>query len=114
MATWQDVVDLALALPGVAESTSYGTPSLKVGRRMMARLRAEAEGAVALVCTPEDKQALVQGDDPAFFTTPHYDGYSYVLVDLARVDAAELAELVEQAWELRATATLRRRRDATR
>lgn len=112
MAAWEDVVRTALALPGVAETTSWGTPSLKVGTRMMARLRTEAEGALALVCTPEDKQSLVHGDDPAFFTTPHYDGYAYVLVDLDRVDDAELAELVEQAWELRATATLRRRRAA--
>ena len=112
MATWQDVVDLAVALPGVSESTSYGTPSLKVGPRMMARLRTEAEGAIVLVCTPEDKQALVQGPDPAYFTLPHYDrSDGYVLVDLAIVDEAELAELVEQAWSLRASATLRRARD---
>jgi hypothetical protein len=112
MATWQDVVERARALPGVTESTSYGTPALKVGTRLMARLRAEAEGAVALVCTMEDKQALVQGDDPAYFTLPHYDGHGYVLVDLAVVDLDELAELLEQAWELRASATLRRQRDS--
>lgn len=108
MATWDDVVRTALTLPGVTESTSYGTPSLKVGTRMIARLRAEAEGALVLTCTLEDKAALVQGDDPAFFTLPHYDRSAYVLVDLALVDDAELAELVEQAWTLKAPARLRR------
>lgn len=108
MATWDDVVRLAVALPGVVESTSYGTPSLKVGPRMIARLRSEAEGAVVLTCTLEDKAALVQGDDPAFFTLPHYDRSAYLLVDLALVDDTELAELVEQAWALKAPARLRR------
>lgn len=112
MATWDDVVRLALALPGVTVSTSYGTPSLKVGTRMIARLRTEAEGALVLTCTLEDKAALVQGDDPAFFTLPHYDRSAYVLVDLALVDDTELAELVEQAWRLRATTRLRKERDA--
>jgi hypothetical protein len=37
-----------------------------------------------------------------FFTTPHYDGYAYVLVRLAEVDLAALRELVEDAWRLKA------------
>lgn len=111
MATWDDVVRTALALPGVTESTSWGTPSLKVGTKMVARLRSEAEGAAVLTCTLEDKAALVQGDDPAFFTLPHYDRSAYVLVDLALVDDSELAELVEQAWRLKAPARLRREHD---
>ena len=37
-----------------------------------------------------------------FSTTPHYDGYAYVLVALARVDPSQLEELLEDAWRLSA------------
>ena len=37
-----------------------------------------------------------------FFTTPHYDGYPYVLVRLDAVDRNQLAELLEDAWRIRA------------
>jgi hypothetical protein len=48
----------------------------------------------------EDKEALLRGDPHVYFTTPHYDGYAYVLVRLAVADPVELAELVEDAWRL--------------
>lgn len=110
--TWDEVVSFATTLPEVAESTSYRTPSIKVAGKLMGRLRTEAEGALALRCSPDDKAALVAGDDPAFFTTDHYAGYDYVLVDLDRVDAAELFELVDAAWHLVAPAKVRQGRDA--
>ena len=50
----------------------------------------------------EDKEALLRGEPDVFFTTPHYDGYAYVLVRLAAVDPAALRELVEDAWRLQA------------
>ncbi|MEJ1965936.1 MAG: hypothetical protein WDO56_32060 [Gammaproteobacteria bacterium] len=43
-AMYQRVCKIARKLPGVEESTSYGTPALKVKGRFMARLRTEAEG----------------------------------------------------------------------
>lgn len=109
--TWQQIVDFATTtFPDTAESTSWGTPSLKVKDKMVARLRTEREatGALALKCSLGDKQALVEGDDPAFFTLPHYDGYGYVLVDLDRVDADELRELITDAWLMTAPVRVRR------
>jgi hypothetical protein len=50
----------------------------------------------------EDKEALLRSDPDVFFTTPHYDGYAYVLVRLDRIGREQLAELVEDAWRLRA------------
>jgi hypothetical protein len=108
--TWAQVVAQASTLPEVAESTSYRTPSLKVAGRLMARLRTESEGALALRCTSDEKAALVGSDDPAFFTIPHYDGHDYVLVDLDRVDRDELFELLDAAWHVVAPAAVRRRR----
>jgi hypothetical protein len=106
-ATWDDLVTFASTLPEVSESTSYGTPAIKVAGKLLGRLRTEADGSLALRCSATDKAALVGGDDPAFFTTPHYDGYDYVLVDLGRVDADELFELVDAAWLLVAPAKVR-------
>lgn len=112
MITWDEVVKLALSLPETEVSTSWGTPSLKVRGKLMGRLRTEAEGGLALSCSPTDKAALVEGDDPAFYTTPHYDGYNYVLVDLDHVDADELRELITEAWRIKAPVRLRKAFDA--
>ncbi|MGW4480216.1 MmcQ/YjbR family DNA-binding protein [Rhodococcus triatomae] len=109
MPTWEQVVAFAVGLPEVEESTWYGTPALKVAGKGFARLRTEAEGGLVLMCGLDEKAALLASGDPAFHTTPHYDGYGAVLVDLERVDAAHLEELVEEAWRLKAPARLRRR-----
>lgn len=112
MATWDEVVAMAKELPGVEESTSYRTPSLKAGGKGFARLRTEAEGGLMLVCAMEEKEALLAAGDPAFFTTPHYDGYGAILVDLDKVDETQLRELVEESWRLKAPAKLRKEFDA--
>jgi hypothetical protein len=109
MVAWADVVAHAVTLPEVSESTSYRTPSLKVAGTLMARLRTEADGGLAVRCTPADKEALVLGDDPAYYTIPHYDGHDYVLVDLELVDRDELFELIAEAWQVVAPPAVRRR-----
>jgi hypothetical protein len=114
MPTWDDVVAIASALPEVEESTSYRTPALKVRGRGFARLRAEAEGGLVLMCQLDEKEALLASGDPAFYTTPHYDGYGAILVDLEKVSREQLAELIEDAWREKAPARLRKRFDATR
>src|SRR5437762_221978 len=44
--SWTTVRDLALALPGVEESTSYRTPAMKVRGKLIARLKEDAETIV--------------------------------------------------------------------
>jgi hypothetical protein len=41
-----------------------------------------------------------------FFTTPGYDGWPLVMLRLAEVGAGRLAELVTDAWRMRAPAEL--------
>ncbi|HEX7307399.1 MmcQ/YjbR family DNA-binding protein [Lentzea sp.] len=106
MPTWDDVIELASRLPETEASAWYRTPALKVAGKGFARLRTEAEGGLMLLCDPTEKAALLASGDEAFFTTPHYDGHGSILVNLARVDPAQLAELVEEAWRLRAPARL--------
>jgi hypothetical protein len=53
-----------------------------------------------------DKLALIQDPDSPFFSTDHFDGHPSVLVRasrLAEISAAELAELVQDAWLSRAS-----------
>lgn len=114
MLTWDGVVAIAKELPEVEESTAYGTPALKVKGKGFARLRTEAEGGLMLMCQLDEKEALLASGDPAFYTTPHYDGHGSILVDLERVDPAQLRELIEDAWRERAPARLRAAFDAGR
>ncbi|MQA76444.1 MAG: hypothetical protein GEU88_19315 [Solirubrobacterales bacterium] len=89
--------ELALALPEVEHTTSYGTPSFKVRRKMLARLREDGETLVVKV-DPLEREALLADPSGAYFITPHYQDYPYVLVRLERADAEELRELLIEAW----------------
>lgn len=93
---------IALKLPGTEESTSYGTPSVKVKGKLISRLRSEAEGALALYCDFVDREMLLQADPDAFFVTDHYRNYPMILIRLDKVRADALPGLVEQAWRMRA------------
>jgi hypothetical protein len=100
--TWEDVVAIGRRFPGVEEGSWYGTPGLKVGGKGFCRLRTDPDALVMRVSDMGEREALLQGAPEAFFTTPHYDGAPYVLIRLEAVDPEELAELVEEAWRIRA------------
>jgi len=102
MPTWDDVVEIGQRFPGVEVGSSYGTPALKVRGKFLCRLRTGPDALVLRVIDLGEREALLQGEPDAFFTTPHYDGYPAVLVRLEVVDPVELAELIEDAWRLRA------------
>jgi hypothetical protein len=102
MPSWDDVVSIGLRFPTVEASTSYGTPALKAKGKFLCRLRTEPDALVMRVIDMGEREALLQGDPDVFFTTPHYDGHPYVLIRLEKVDPVELAELIEDAWRLRA------------
>jgi hypothetical protein len=102
MPSWDDVVAIGHRLPGVEESTSYGTPALKVRGKFICRLRSDPDALVVRVIDLADREALLLGQPDVFFTTPHYDDYPIVLVRMDEVDPVQLAELVEDAWRLQA------------
>ncbi len=94
---FDDVVQIATQLPGVEESTSYGTPALKVRKKFMARLR--EEDVLVLVQVDDIEQRMLMETKPdVYFKTPHYEGYPSILIRLSRVDPAELGDLIEQSW----------------
>jgi hypothetical protein len=103
MPAWDDVVEIARRFPGVEVGESYGTPSLKVKGKFMCRLRSNPDALVVRVLDLADAEALLKGRPDVFFITPHYTGYPAVLVRLEAVDPEQLAELVEDAWRIRAS-----------
>ena len=107
MPTWKDVVAIAKTLPGAEVATWYGTPGLKVKGNGFARHRTEAEGGLVLMCTLEEKEGLLESGDPAYYTSPHYDGYGAILVNLALVDREALRELMTASWKIKASAPAR-------
>lgn len=108
MPAWCDVVAFGTSLPETEEGTWYGTPALKVAGKGFCRLRTDPDALVLRVCDMHEREALLQGQPEAFFTTPHYDGHAYVLVRLEAVDPAELQELLEEAWRVTAPPRLTR------
>jgi len=100
--SWDDVVEIGSRFPGLETGTSYGTPSLKVRGKFVCRMRTSPDALVMRVTHLGEREALLQGDPETFFTTPHYDGYPAVLINLHKIDRTELAELIEDAWRLQA------------
>ncbi|MBJ7603402.1 MAG: MmcQ/YjbR family DNA-binding protein [Candidatus Dormibacteraeota bacterium] len=99
------VRDLALKLPEVVETASYGTPSFKIRKRMIARLREEGDVLVVRIDL-DDKEYLIQTRPDIYFTMPHYDGYPAVLIRLTAIRREELAELLTAAWRFVAPSRL--------
>ena len=111
MADADDVRRLALGLPDVEEIDSDGFDFRVAGKgfvwsypeRTPGRPRViRTDVAVLYVGDEAEKQALLLGEPRLFFTTPGYDGWPLVMLRLAEVDAARLAELVTDAWRMRA------------
>ncbi len=89
---------LALALPGVEEGTSYGTPGFKVRGKFLTHLRVEDNSLVFKVGSIEERDFLLKADPGVFFITDHYRDYPAVLVRLATVRPALLKEMFAQSW----------------
>jgi hypothetical protein len=102
MLTWKDVTAIGLALPKTEVSTWYRTPAMKVAGRGFLRLRTEAEGGLVVLCDPDKKALLLRSGEAAYYTTPHYDGYPAVIVNLKKVKRAMLIELITESWRRKA------------
>lgn len=74
---------VGLRSPGVEASTSYGTPALEVGGKLVTRLRAEDDSLVLHGVPPDERDVLIAAAPQVFHVTPHYEGYPVVLAWLA-------------------------------
>jgi hypothetical protein len=87
-------------LPGIEAGRSYGTPSLNVRGKFMARIK-DADTLVVR-CPVEEKHFLMEADPAVFFETDHYKGYPAFLVRLGAADDATIAGRLERAWRMQA------------
>lgn len=114
MATWEDVREIALALPETTERAGANLDwrvkdkafawERPLRKRDLADLGPAAPTGEILAAWVPDlgaKESLVAEGRP-YFTTPHFDGYAAILVELAEIDVAPLRELLEEAWLVRA------------
>ncbi len=116
MADWDDVRQLALALPETSERESRGNAQWRVKDKLFAWERPlrkpdlEAlgdrapEGPVlgAMVADLGEKEALLAEAGGVFFTTPHFNGFAAVLVHLERISVEHLRQVLVEAWMARA------------
>jgi hypothetical protein len=109
--TFDKVKAIALALPEVAESTSYGTPALKVRGKLVLRLREDHETLV-IRTSWENRERLMIIDPEVYFLTDHYRAYPWVLAKLSNIAEEALPALIESAWREAAPKALLKRRNA--
>ena len=113
LATFDDIREIARALPGVVDGTSYGTPALKVGGKLIARLH-QSMDCVVLRSELLDREILMQSAPDAFFITDHYRDYPWILLRLDVIEKSVLPELIERAWRSVASKTLLKKLDTQR
>ena len=95
--TWSALCRFAMSLPGVEQGTSYGTPALRVRKKLLVRLKEDGQSVVVMV-EFSDRDVLLELDPAAFYLTDHYRAYPAMLVRLGQVRRDLLEQLVEQAW----------------
>jgi hypothetical protein len=111
MATQADVRRIAMALPGVEESTerfgfsveNKGKPKgfvwVWMERVEPKKPRVPNNGVLAMrVANVSQKDIIIASSPNKFFTEPHYNGFPAILVRLEEVGAADLEVLVPEAW----------------
>jgi hypothetical protein len=119
MATWDDVRRIVGALPEVEEVRAHQwrvRKKLVVTERPLRKADFEALGEAAppdpilAVPVPDEfaKKALIASDPDIYFTTPHFDGYPMVLIELENIEVDELEELIVDSWLIRAPKRLAR------
>jgi hypothetical protein len=86
--TFDELRKIALIWPEVEDGTSYGTPALKVRKKMLARLKEDGDSLV-MPGVPQDERAmLVESQPKVFYFTDHYRDYPMVLIRLSKAKRA--------------------------
>ncbi len=102
---------VALALPGVEESTAYGSPALKVREKLLACVpthRSAEPGSLAVRVGFDDRAELLAAAPDVYYVTDHYVGYTAVLVRMSRVTPDVLRDLLGMAHKFVTTHEARR------
>ena len=95
------VRQIALALPGVEESTMYGAPAVKLGKRLLAcpAIHRSAEPNTLAVRIDFDRRdELIDADPDVYYLKDHYADYPVVLVRMSRINEDALRDLLDMSW----------------
>src|SRR5690349_17727829 len=113
MATVEDAADMARQLPEVTEGERHGTRTWSVDGKAFAWERPFSkadikrfgdeqppDGPILAIRTADlaEKEAILAAHPDAFFTIPHFNGFSAYLVQLDEVTPKVLSEALTDGW----------------
>jgi hypothetical protein len=110
--TFDDVRKIALAWPEVEDGTSYGTPALKVRKKMLARLKEDGDSLVMPGVPQDERDMLVESQPKVFYFTDHYRDYPAVLIHLSKAKRSHVEPLLRRRWRALASKAAVREYDA--
>ena len=96
--TFDDVRKITLASPEVEDGTSYGTPALKVRKKMLARLKEDGDSLVMPGVPQDEREMLVESRPEIFYFTDHYRDYPMVLIRLSKAKRGIVEPLLRRHW----------------
>jgi len=96
---FQKALKVAQALGDVEESTSYGTPAIKIRGKLIARLKEDGDSLV-VGTTFEERAEMMETDPETYYITDHYRSAPWVLVRLSKVHPDALRDLLGRALKL--------------
>lgn len=97
--TYDDVVTLATRMPGVRAVIGRRARAIKVGGRLLARVRND-DTTLVLRLPIVVRDHLCAAEPAKFHLEQTYRDFPYVLVRLPAVNADDLTPLLEEAWRL--------------
>jgi hypothetical protein len=99
--TADQVRELVARLPGTQEGAHHGHPDFRVKKKIFATL-SEAEDRAALRLTHLEARALAASHPAAVRLVSDREPIGWVSILLEAISEDELADLLEEAWKLRA------------